>query len=334
MPCDCCGSSSSECKKNCSSSDSSEEESSSNLCYEKRRQLPTVWEPGVEGYFGEAENPGLIEACHKAGCKPIRKPYIKKNKHCYPRIKTGTIQSCEIDTCLVKSQCLKSRGAEIDELNIKGRLFLNGRDIDNREESVILSNYVGQVEVVPERPQDPLVLPRAIPIPRGVFAPILGLEMPYYVSLYHIVDRQGIRNLSELKELYSKIVLLNTVGEPRQVAFVLFIYSANGTPLIENEPRKSFVMHSLDVDIQTISGGGLRTFEVNWNSWRSSLNIIREAKEVAIFTALMPIDGPSDLAFLRTFKFGSESLSFRIFAIYNDYCVKEKCERECSSDED
>jgi len=307
----------------CSSSEG--EESSSCV---KKRFVPTAWEPGVDGYYEEHR---VDKDCHNAGCKNIRKPYIKNNKHCYPRLKTTVIKACEVDSCLVKTKCIKSRGAEIDDLNVKGRIILNGRDIDNKEDSVILANYIGLIEGIPERPQDPLILPPAIPIPRGVFSPISGIELPYYISLYHIMGRQEIRNLSELKQLYSKITLINESGEPRRIAFVLFIYSSNGLPVKENVPERSFIMHSLDIDIQTMIPGSIVTFNVNWNSWRSSLNVIKDAREVAIFTSVMPIENPSDLAFLKTFKFGAESLTLRIYAIYSDYCVKE-C-KECSDEE-
>lgn len=240
-------------------------------------------------------------------------------------MKANKITACEVGSCLVRSQCLKSDGVEVNELNVFGRILLNGKDINNEEESVQLSNFIGQIEVIPEIPQSALDLPPLSPVPQGVFVTMAGVPLPNYVALYQVPDRAGIRHLDELKELYSKIVLTNVGDIVRNVAFALFIYSANSYPLDPRFPERTFNTQVLDLDVKTMIPGSINTFSVNWNSWRSSLNVIRDSSEVVVFTAVMLVGQRSDLAFLRTFFFSSESLSHHIYAIYSNYCVKGEC---------
>lgn len=345
MSCRCCGSSSStDLCKNCSSSYSSSscsssDESSSSSCNRKRRynrkkRLPTAWEPGVDGYDeycpGSCNGGGKIEACHNAGCRSITKQYVnRKGSYCYPKLSTNLLKSCEVDTCLLKAQCVKAVGGEFGDINVRGRILLNGKDINNEEESVSISTITGQTEIIPERPQNALTLPEPTLVPQGIFNPLVaGVNIPHYVSLYHVCDRRGIRSLNELKQLYSSILLLNAGEAFHQVSFVLFIYSGNSTPLNPQIPTLSYVLQPLDIDIQSMPPGAMKTFTVNWNSWRSCLNIIREAREVAIFTSVMVVGQPNDLAFLRTFTSTAEPISHRIYAVYNNYCLKDDCERE------
>nr|WIL04130.1 putative membrane protein [Cedratvirus lena] len=346
MSCKCCGSSTStdsSCKKSsssyCSSSSSSSSEDES-CKYRKKKSVrtnrrPAVWEEGVDGYYDDycSSNDGScnkIAACHNISCGKISKHHVDKKKHCFPKVSTNLLDSCQVNTCLVNTQCLRAKGAEIGDINVTGKLYINGKDINNEEESVIVSNFIGSVQQPPLREQDALLIPEPTPVPQGVIIPVAGnINLPNYVALYNIPDRRGIRNLNELKELYSKIILINVGDVARQVSFVLFVYSANSVTLDPNNPGRTYTLQPLDIDVQTLIPGGIGTFTVNWKSIKSSLNIIRDATEVAIFTAVM-VPVVSNLAFLRTILFSSQSLSYNLYAVYNNYCTKD--DNRCDDD--
>ncbi|SOB74282.1 hypothetical protein BQ9231_00399 [Cedratvirus lausannensis] len=345
MSCKCCGSSTStdsSCKKSsssyCSSSSSSEDEGCN---YRKKKstrknRVPTVWEEGVDGYYddycGSDGSCNKIAACHNVSCGKISKHYVdtKNKKHCYPKVAANTVDACQVNTCLVNTQCLKAKGAEIGDLNVAGKLYINGKDINNEEESVVVSNFIGSIQQPPLRDQDALLIPEPTPVPQGVLIPTAGnINLPNYVALYSIPDRRGIRNLNELKELYSKIILINIGDIARQVSFVLFVYSANSVTLDPNNPGRTYTLQPLDIHVQTLIPGGIGTFVVNWKSIKSSLNIIRDATEVAIFTAVM-VPVQSNLSFLRTILFSSQSLSYNLYAVYNNFCTKD--DNRCDDD--